>query len=961
MIVGCLEVQQRGTSISHPEIRNITHGIRNSMSGQQQGSSSFPGIGGSAPPTAFGQQQQQQQQPNGFQQGQGMYRPPYQHSPAVGINGNVVDHRQQQLPPIRTTVGNGPPMQYAGMGMQPSTQQRPPMSNGNLKMGQPPSTSFVQPQIGAPGQGGMRPMSGPPPMMQSRPSMAPGNAPPSFAVTSPSKPVPSTQGIKSIDPSQMPRPSSTILPAQVFETRRDGTHTVPPSTEVPLAVRDTGDAGPRYMRSSLNSIPQGNDMVKASAIPLVVAIQPLALQSKGDSGIPLIDQRRRGPFRCSACNAYACPFMKFSPDGNTMTCCFCGGTTQVPSEHAGPVGMDGRRTDVDIKPEFGFGTVEHIVDGKYQIRDPMLPTYMFLIDCTSEAVSSGMTFTVCSAIASLLESIPSKERARVAIVTFNSTVSFYEFKTASSGDPTMFVMGDLDDPFCPISMSAFASPETHSKPLKNLLDRIPQLYKDTHAAESAGGAAIKACVETLKYVGGGRLLSFISSLPHKGFLALRPREAGKPPSEKESLDIMTPIGNGKQYIQLAKEAAQQQVSIDIFALTKSYVDLATLRLLSTYTSGSVYRYSPFVCSADTQRFYDDLRWNLTRPAGFEAVGRIRVSSGLSVDEVLGAYCKVGQNDLLFPSLSSDSTLFAKISHDQRLREGSQACFQFATLYSTPGGQRRVRVHSLALPVTRSLGSVFRGADLEIYMGYVARQVIMSMPGKSLASMKDVVTKTVSGTLLAYRKHCATSSSSGQLILPESLKLMPLFCLGLIKLPCFRTDARADARAVWMSRILSLPIDRLFPVVHPRLFKVPLEVISNSPEVPERLPLTAEKIESNGLYILENGFDLFVQIGRDVPSQCIEQLLGTPSLQGIDPSSFCDLPAQDNPLSKQVALLIAQLRRQRRSYMHTRIVIKGHPYETLFHSALIEDRHVLSGMSYVEYLCFLHRQIQNKMT
>jgi len=924
------------------------------MSGQQQGPYSFPGHGGSAPPpTAFGQQQQQQP-PNGYhQQGQGMYRPQYQQQPPV--DGHLMDHRQQQLPPIRTTVaGNGPPNLGGGggggpPGMQPPPQQ-PQMMHGNT-MARPP----------VPGPGTMRPMAGPP-MMGLQQQGPPGHGPPSFAVTSPSKPVPSSQGIKSIDPSQMPRPSSSTLPAQVFETRKDGTHTVPPPTEVPLAVRDTGDAGPRYMRSSLNSIPQGNDMVKASAIPFVLAIQPLAVQSKVDSGIPLIDQRHRGPLRCSGCNAYACPFMKHSSDGTSMVCCFCGGTTQVPPEHAGPVGMDGRRTDIDVKPEFGFGTVEYIVDGKYQIREPMLPTYLFMIDCTSEAVSSGMTFTVCSALSNLLESIPYKERARVAIVTFNSTVSFYEFKPLASGDPKMLVMGDLDDPFCPIGTSAFASLETHTEQLKSLLEKIPIIYKDTHAAESAGGAAIKACIETVKSVGGGRVLSFINGLPHKGYLALRPREAGKPPSEKESLDIMTPAGNGKQYMQLAKEAAQHQVSVDIFALGKSYVDLATLRTLSTYTSGSVYRYSPFICSADTQRFYDDLRWNLTRPAGFEAVGKVRVSSGLSVDEVMGAYCKVGQNDLLFPSISSDSTLFVKISHDQRLREGSQACFQFATLYSTPGGQRRVRVHSLALPVTRSLGSVFRGADLEVYMGYLARQTISSMPGKSLASLKDIINKAVSATLLAYRKHCATSSSSGQLILPESLKLMPLFCLGLMKLPCFRTDARADARAVWMSRILSLPIDRLFPVVHPRLFKVPMEIISNKePEIPNRLALTAEKIESNELYILENGFDLFVQIGRDVPTQCIEQLVGTPSLQSIDPSSFSDLPMQNNPLSKQVASLVAQLRRQRRSYMHTRIVVKGHPYETLFHSALIEDRHALSGMSYVEYLCFLHRQIQNKMT
>jgi len=97
-------------------------------------------------------------------------------------------------------------------------------------------------------------------------------------------------------------------------------------------------------------------------------------------------------------------------------------------------------------------------------------------------------------------------------------------------------------------------------------------------------------------------------------------------------------------------------------------------------------------------------------------------------------------------------LCVKVVHEERLREGSLACVQFAILYSSASGQRRVRVHSMALPVTRSLGSVFRGADLEVYMAYLARKVSMSMPGKSLSFVRDIINKSVIGTLLAYRKH-----------------------------------------------------------------------------------------------------------------------------------------------------------------------------------------------------------------
>ena len=40
-------------------------------------------------------------------------------------------------------------------------------------------------------------------------------------------------------------------------------------------------------------------------------------------------------------------------------------------------------------------------------------------------------------------------------------------------------------------------------------------------------------------------------------------------------------------------------------------------------------------------------------------------------------------------------------------------------------------------------------------------------------------------LSAYRKHCAASASPGQLILPESFKVLPVYTLGLKKCVALR--------------------------------------------------------------------------------------------------------------------------------------------------------------------------------
>lgn len=48
-----------------------------------------------------------------------------------------------------------------------------------------------------------------------------------------------------------------------------------------------------------------------------------------------------------------------------------------------------------------------------------------------------------------------------------------------------------------------------------------------------------------------------------------------------------------------------------------------------------------------------------------------------------------------------------------------------------------------------------------------------VPGHALGACKEAINKAAADALIAYRTHCAAASSSGQLILPEALKLLPV--------------------------------------------------------------------------------------------------------------------------------------------------------------------------------------------
>ena len=95
------------------------------------------------------------------------------------------------------------------------------------------------------------------------------------------------------------------------------------------------------------------------------------------------------------------------------------------------------------------------------------------------------------------------------------------------------------------------------------------------------------------------------------------------------------------------------------------------------------------------------------------------------------------------------------------------------------------MHNIGLPTTSVLGSCFRGADLEAQVAVRARLAAASLPAGSLQAARDAVDQAAISVLHTYRRHCATASNPGQLILPEALKLLPLYTLALEKLPCFR--------------------------------------------------------------------------------------------------------------------------------------------------------------------------------
>ena len=89
-------------------------------------------------------------------------------------------------------------------------------------------------------------------------------------------------------------------------------------------------------------------------------------------------------------------------------------------------------------------TASHVL---IQVRSPMPPTYIFLIDVSYRAVGAGILPIIAEAIKSSLDHLPGGERTHVGFITFDSSLHFYKMSPGASA---------------PQMMVSFTEPSSHS-------------------------------------------------------------------------------------------------------------------------------------------------------------------------------------------------------------------------------------------------------------------------------------------------------------------------------------------------------------------------------------------------------------------------------------------------------------------------------------------------------------------
>lgn len=109
------------------------------------------------------------------------------------------------------------------------------------------------------------------------------------------------------------------------------------------------------------------------------------------------------------------------------------------------------------------------------------------------------------------------------------------------------------------------------------------------------------------------------------------------------------------------------------------------------------------------------------------------------------------------------------------------CFQAALLYTNSEGERRIRVHTLCLPITSSLPEVMHSADTEAIVSLLSKMAVDRSLNSSVNDAREAFINVTVDVFNAFKlAQNMPTGQTGQLIAPRSLALLPLYILALLK-------------------------------------------------------------------------------------------------------------------------------------------------------------------------------------
>lgn len=750
-------------------------------------------------------------------------------------------------------------------------------------------------------------------------------------------------------------------PAAYTTPHTSATKTTDSRAEELSQILSTYNSSKLAVRVSTDCFPTTKKIQKSLALPLTVMIQPYASVYSHEE-FPTVNFGATNPIvRCELCRSYVNPFSEFLDDGQRFKCNICGSINTTPSYYFSETDSNGVRVDKHQRPELCCGTYDIKAGTDYMARPPMPPTYFFLLDVSQKGIENGSL----EMFSNVLNEIISNDwfygdvRTKIGFLAYDTNVHIFNLDTKLKR-PQIITLTDIENlARLPVPENLLVTLSDCKELVKNVIKAIPTMFASSKDAGSNLIQALRVSTSVLRATGGRMYV--IQSNPN---IISEPALSIKgPPTGQDKKMFMVPTTN--KVMEITPDMHQNFISCNLFIFSNSYKNCITISELARYLSGDVH-YLPEGPDRN-HKFYYEFKNSLLREYTWETVFRLRVSQGWNVKKIYGNYSIKFSNDLLsVPNCDDSKALIYEIELDDEIARFSVFYLQTALLYTNSNGERRIRVVNYGVRLTDSVHEIEQYIDSQVLICSLLRVNLEKIYNKAnITQIRDEC--LVKARMIYSQVTKNKNKDEGQ---PESMITFSLAMLGMLKHPLFieqqwQYNVETDLRNALRIKLNMLNAEETMLYFVPYLFAVHRLVEegdvayydeSGSFVFPQLLNLSMGVLSNNGIYLMDDGYSLYMLVGSAVDPTILKNMLGISSIQEVESLNEDMLyHNSSDPLVERLYYLITELRnRKTDKYAYLHIIKEGErsPAEFNFYSKLIEDKIDMPNsykMSYADFI------------
>ena len=731
-----------------------------------------------------------------------------------------------------------------------------------------------------------------------------------------------------------------------------------------------------YISTSTNIFPSNIETLNKLSLPISISLCPM---KNTGMEIPFINYDNKNIPRCPNrnCRAYLNPFVKFIDGGEKWICNICGQINNTEDYYFCDVDKNGKRTDINEKPELCCGSYEFFANKSYwkKGKNPTEAMFFFIFETSNGAIDNGFFHACVESVKDIVsnESFYNGNSIKISIITYNLGVDFYSYNEKYS-QPQMLTVND-EEMFLPTSKdNLIFSVQKDKDKILQILDLIQNTFnknnqniinnncKDSiHIFSSIVGAYLIG--KNL----GGQIILFSSS----NILNTLPNMNGGYDKNMTKEQLAYSALDKKKLRNIGINLTNENIGCNIFASADSQINTFTLNQICEYTNGHLYFFKKFNMDLHYKNIFNQIRRVLTRPIAWEGVNRTRFSLGYRISSYSTPILITNGDLFVFPTTDSDQNYLFSVSPPPSKTEDGEGSekkndfnqdfskkenyvyIQSALLYSYGDGTRRIRVHNLCLPITTNIKYIYNEVNSEILATHYLKDTIDKL----------YKTKNISNAIISTDtqfKHFIDKVMSSQYkmnkeLLPN-LEYLPLYMIGMFKHRIFCKEEIEKNYDIDISNFLRISLQKLssqeiLSFIVPSIYS--LHDLENDKNIgtynsetgefnmPNMVSSNKSSMEDNGLYLIDNGYLLIIYVKHGVSAYIIKNLLGVDDLRSLnfvinEDNIFGE--KNSNEFNDRIKNILDYIRGGKSLFQNLIVVFEGAGGERIINESLIEDNY-----------------------